>query len=380
MTMRSSWGSITKLGTNRYRLRYWGNGDDGYRRRTEIVRGTRKDAGDRLAALRVEHTQDAPVPTVGQMWARFVLPDKERMNAHGQLSDNTLSQYRSTWRRHVSPRWSSVPCNAVRPLDVQDWLDGLARPAAESALSLVRQVLNYAVRYEVIATNPFSIHYRLPPVGDSRRDKGTWTLSELTDLWRDTIRDTWFEPSFILCAFGGCRVGESLGVLASEVELTEVDGIPVALVPIRRQVTSSTLTERLKTRASERTVIVCGDPALSLAATASDGRHWLVDDGCGAPATSRQVNRSWTRAMPAKDIHPYRNLRNSWQTFMRWELNLDTWLIETLMGHSIHGITGQYYDRPTVEQMAAQVAHAYSALGTRWDISNNFIVSDLRKC
>lgn len=377
--MRRSWGSITRLGTNRYRLRWWANGDDGYRRRTEIVHGTRKQASDRLAAIRVEHTNDAPVPTIGMVWENWVLPDKERSCASGQLSANTLRQYRSTWRRHVEPRWASVPCDAVRPLEVQGWLDTMARPAATAALSLARQVLNYAVRFMLVESNRFALGYRLPPVGDSHRDKAIWTLSELCDLWRTTIRDTWFEPSFILCAFGGCRVGESLGVLASEVEVKEVGGLPVALVPIRRQVTSATLTDKLKTRASERTVIVCGDPALSLAATAADGRYWLVDDGCGAPATALQVNRSWQRVMPPDDIHPYRNLRNAWQTYMRWELLVEPWLIETLMGHSTAGVTGQYYDRPSVEQMARNVVKAYQTLGTRWDISNNFIVSDLRK-
>jgi integrase len=359
MTMRRSWGSITRLGTNRYRLRWWANGDDGYRRRTEIVHGTRKEASDRLAAIRVEHTSDAPIPTVGDVWRRWVLPDKERAHANGSLATNTLASYRSTWERHVAPRWENVPCDAVHPVDVQTWLDTKTRTVAQSSLSLARQVMQYAMRYEIVSANPFTIGYTMPTAG-TRRDKGTWTLDEIVEMW-EGLRGTWAEASFILCAFGGCRVGESLGVLASEVELTQVDGFDVALVPIERQVTVRGLTDRLKTRTSRRTVVVCGEPARALADLASHADHWLVDDGLGHPTTNHAVN-VWWRETGAD--HPYRNLRNAWQTYMRWELLVPPYLIETLMGHVTDGVTGQYYDRPTTLQMASTVAKAF---GTLWD-------------
>jgi hypothetical protein len=57
--------------------------------------------------------------------------------------------------------------------------------------------------------------------------------------------------------------------------------------------------------------------------------------------------------------HPFRNLRNSWQTWMRWEVGLPPYYIEPLMGHKVRGVTGQHYDRPTPEVLAAAVARAY---------------------
>lgn len=30
---RADWGTITKVGANKWRLRYWANGSDGYKRR-----------------------------------------------------------------------------------------------------------------------------------------------------------------------------------------------------------------------------------------------------------------------------------------------------------------------------------------------------------
>ena len=63
--------------------------------------------------------------------------------------------------------------------------------------------------------------------------------------------------------------------------------------------------------------------------------------------------------------HPFRNLRNSWQTWMRWEARLAPWAIERLMGHKVAGVTGAYYDRPSDEVIADMLADAYR--GRNWE-------------
>lgn len=57
---RSTWGSITRLGKDRYRLRWWEERDDGYVRRSEVVRGTRRAAERRLAEIRSSLDETAP--------------------------------------------------------------------------------------------------------------------------------------------------------------------------------------------------------------------------------------------------------------------------------------------------------------------------------
>lgn len=63
--------------------------------------------------------------------------------------------------------------------------------------------------------------------------------------------------------------------------------------------------------------------------------------------------------------HPFRNLRNSWETWMRWEVGVAPWAIEVAMGHKLGGVTGRYYDRPTDEVVAAVFADAYRS--RPWD-------------
>ncbi len=356
---RSAWGALTEVEPNVWRLRFWSSGPDGYKRRSKTVRGSRLDAERVRSELMLLHSDDAPCPTVGEVWERWALPSYERREAAGDMSAYTLRQYRSGWNRHASPRWADVPCDAVRPLDVQQWLDGLSYNGALQSMNVLRPTLDYAVRYGKVVTNPFRERYLMPSKsGKADMDKGVWTLGELGGVWRDHALGQWWEAAFLLSAFGGCRVGESLGVTPGDVELREVGGVPVALVRIERQVPSvgSEVRDKLKNPQSHRTIAIPGRAGLRVAALAASCDWWLSGDGLGGPSTQRRLMLAWKSEGMA---HPFRNLRNSYETNMRWALRLPPWIVEPLLGHAGKGVTGQYYDRPSADMFAEAVAGAY---------------------
>lgn len=357
---RAAWASITEVERGAvYRIRYWSAGPDGYRRRSCTIRGTRKQAEQRRAELMLAHSDDAPCPTMGEVWERWYLPATVRRVDDGDLSEHTLMQTRSTWNRHVSPRWESVPCDAVRPLHIQQWLDGMTRGGATRGLGLLRTMLDYPVRYGLIETNPARERYLMPSKSTvAHHDDGVWTLAELGEAWR-AVHGQWFEAAFLLAAFGGLRLGESMGVRGEDVRVDVIAGVPVALVSVERQVQNrGEVTERLKTAQSRRVVAIPGRAATRLGELAASERVWLSGDGMGGPNTQARLNASWSAAGMA---HPFRNLRNSWQTWMRWELRVPPYYIEVLMGHAGKDVTSRYYDRPQAEMFAEVMADAYRA-------------------
>jgi len=363
---RADWGSVTEIERGkRYRLRWWANGPDGYKRHSETVRGTRRDAWDRLAALRLDHSTDAPVPTVGECWSRWYEPDLVRQVEAGDLSRRTLGEYRTTWGAQVSGAWADVPVDQVRPLAVQQWLSGLAHNAARVAVIVMRRTLAYAVRYEVIPANPMDVSYVMPSVSTSARaDDFVWDSAGLCDCWR-TTHGSFVEPAFLLSAFGSCRVGESLAARAEEVSRMDVGGIAVAVVPITRQVlsTGGMPTDRLKNPQSRRPVVLAGDPAERLLGLAGEvGRGWLANDGCGRPLSQKVARDEFARSLGAAgmDTHPYRNLRNSWETVARWTLRMPPWVTEKMMGHAGKDVTARHYDRPQVDEFASTLAEAWA--------------------
>lgn len=362
---RAAWGSVTEVSPGVWRIRFWAEGPGGYRRRSRTVRGSRKDAEAARAQLLLEHGEDAPCPTVAQAWERWALPTYDARLADGSLAPMSHDRYVKAWGRLVEPRWGSVTLDQVRPLQVQQWISSLTLTQAKIAVVVLSAVMDHAVRYELVEHNPMREKYLMPPKSTvRRRDDGTWTLTELLAL-SDDLRGQWFEAAFLLAAFGSCRVGEALGVTAGDVELREVGGVPVALVPIVRQVPNvGAPTERLKTAESRRTVVLVGRAALRLSeiASALPAEWYLTHDGVGKWQSQSRLNDSWHELGMS---HPFGNLRPSWQTWMRYEARVAVPFIEALMGHRRPGVTGLHYDRPTPDVLAEVVSDAY--LARRWD-------------
>ena len=355
---RSAWGALTQVDDSTWRIRYWSSGPDGYKRRSKTVRGSRLDAERARSELMLLHSDDAPCPTVAEVWESYALPDLKRRNADGDVSDGTLKQYGYAWQKHVRPVWGDVQCDAVRPLAVQQWLYGATISAAKQGIVLLRLVLDYAVRYELVTHNVAREKYLMPSASTAEsRDKGVWTLDELGGVWR-AVHGTWMEGAFLLAAFGGLRVGEALGVRGDDVELRTVGGVPVALVRVERQAGDKGVTDALKTPQSRRTVAIPGRAALRLAELAASGGY-LSGDGLGGPSTRFRLRKSWSELPLGGLMHPFRNLRNSWQTNARWSLRLPPWMVEPMMGHSAQGVTGIYYDRPQADVFAEVMADAY---------------------
>jgi integrase len=367
---RSTWGTNEAAGPGRRRLRYLADEHDGrgYARHSKTIDGTRRDGDEELARLRLSHSSDAPVPTVAECWGTWFLPDRQRRARAGEMSESTVMQYRSLWRCHIEPTWGDVPVSDVRPLAVQQWLSTLRSSAAMPCVHLMRGIIGYAVRYETIASNPMDMDYVMPPRSTSRRqDDGIWSLDDLGRIW-SAIWGSWYEAAFILSAFGSCRVGEALGPMASEVESRAIEAyglsVPVAVVPLRRQIRNDEMpSERLKNRWSRRPVVVAGRAAERLCAIASArGDDWLSGDGTGLSPRQDRLRAAWSGdlAEAGIDVHPFKNLRPSWETYMRWTLHVEPWVIEKMMGHVGEGVTGRHYDKPAADEFSSTMASAYA--------------------
>lgn len=358
---RDAWGSITydprkQVGVIRYRASI---DERGYMRHTKTVHGTRQEVEEERARLMLLHGKEAPCPTVRSAWKQWCLPDLDRMVEDGDMAPLTRKQYEKSWRLYIEPRWGDVQLDQVKPLQVQQWISTMTASPAGQAVSALGRIMDYAVRYEVVDHNPMRERYIMPSKSTiERADKGIWKLEELEGVWR-RVYGLWWEPAFLLAAFGGCRLGESMAPLAGDVEPRDVDGVPLALVPITCQVASSgARVVKPKTPQSVRTVVLAGKAALRLREIASSMQPDtpLTNDGLGHHQCQYRLKDAW-RSM--KMEHAYRNLRNGWQTYMRWDLKVEPYFIESMMGHKVAGITGAHYDRPDADQFANVMADAY---------------------
>ena len=371
---RSSWGSNEPAKRDGCRrLRYWADLHDGrgYCRRSMTIRGSKRDGDAKLSELWLRFGDGHAAVTVGEACESWWLPAIEDSVERGVLSKNSAKVYKSAWNKHVRQRWRDAFVGDIAHEEVQEWLLGLTPMLARTCRTVLRGVLEKCVARRVLERNVMKDDYEMPRVqgrGKRAPERPCLSLEGIRSAWK-ALWGSPCEAAFILCAFGSCRVGESLGVLAREVVFgTSLDGIPVVTCPISKQVDNRTgrVSDRLKNEWSYRSVVVAGPPAIRLrdlaAAAVEAGETWLCDDGIGAPLTQTMLRKMISQRMGDAGLNAFapQILRPSWETSIaRWTLHLDSEVIEKLMGHVGSGVTGRHYDRPGVAEFVGAVSSAY---------------------
>ena len=360
---RSSWGCAQKVRPGVYRLRYMADGE----RRSETVYGTRREADDRLAELRVKHgsgPSKKPV-TVGEAYEKYYWPHVETAAV-----SSTRTNTASLWRAHVGPRWSGVPLRDVRPGDFQEWLLTLTRSQAVSSLRVMRGILKRAVMHGLLELFPLNVSFEMPDRVDRPRPRTVIREADM-EAYYAAAESCGLGATFVLAACCGLRVGESLGPMVGEVMRMEDGGVTVAAVPVTRQIDASGKVatkagpgggevERLKTRKSERWAAVGGVWAERLLALQDEARArgdvWLTDDGLGNPVPQWDARGRWAGALKAAGLPRIllKNLRPTFATVMDAH-DVPVEQVARLMGHTKPDITFDVYQRPGLER-AVQIA------------------------
>ena len=354
---RRAWGSVTEAARGKkYVLRWVENTPSGRKRRSRTIYGTYREACNELAKIQATKCDERAVPTIGSLFEARYLPWLERR--YEDSASNTKSLYLRAWKNHCEPKWARVPIDQVKPLDVQEWLDGMAHGNAHSALIVMRRALDFAVNLEQIPSNPFRRDYEMPAKG-SARSKEVYGLAQAAEMLAK-VEGMPYEAAYILAAFGGCRTGESLGVRVEDVREIRAGGVRFAAVAVKRQAghRNGEIRDGTKTAQSERETLV-PEPYCSILLKLrdereADGLEWMSEAG-GRPIGTGTLGYLWRKV---GDI-PFANLRNSWRTFAQYEWGVGYSTLELLMGHKIPGVTGQRYLRPSTEQLAEDFAASY---------------------
>ena len=228
---------------------------------------------------------------------------------------------------------------------------------AKTSLMLLRRILDKCVMLELLPANPASVTYRMPKQSN-KRDTAVYSLSELCEVLEALRGSVVYIPA-ILCGIGSCRVGESLGVRKENIMSYEYAGMTLAIIDIDTQVDNNgEVLDKLKTSQSKRPIVIPEPWSKDILSVDTD---WLADKGSGKPVSQPVVRHVWRDLLKDNGFKciPFRNLRNSWRTIMRWELGIDSDYVEKMMGHTGKGVGEIHYDRPQWKQFADVVGEAW---------------------
>lgn len=276
MSRRRAFGSVRKLRSGRFQVRYTGPDGRHYTGRQADGRAltfaTRGAAGAYLAGVAADIERgrwvspDAPRAAPPPLLADYAAAWMRQR----RLADRTREHYAQLLRDHVLPVLGGLAVPAITPSAVRLWHAGLAGttgPTAQAhAYGLLRSIMATAVADDLIPASPC----RVRGAGQSRR-AGRTELPALGELEVIVARTpAQYRAMVLIAAWCGLRFGELAELRRSDADL------PGGRLHVRRAVvrtSAGTLVKTPKSQAGRRDVAV---PPHLLPALAAHLREYVA--------------------------------------------------------------------------------------------------------
>jgi hypothetical protein len=163
-------------------------------------------------ALRIDANSQTPQAesgpeTIAELVAHYRLKELKE-DSHSRKSFPTRAAYRSYLNNWVLPRWGELKLDQIKPVTVEQWLDGIKRAKATRAKirNLMSALFSHAMRYEWTDKNPIKL------VRQSAKRERIPDVLELAELQLLLTKlDTRERTLVLLAAATGLRVSELLG-------------------------------------------------------------------------------------------------------------------------------------------------------------------------
>ena len=150
-------------------FRWWETGSDGKNKYRKAIVGSVETLTNEASALkaaqalRIDANQQTPQTEVGPdtvaaLVAHYRL--KELANdRNGRKAFSTRAAYEYNLTNWILPRWGDHKLDQVKPVSVEEWLDGIKRAKGTRAKirNLMSALFTHAMRYEWIDRNPIKL-------------------------------------------------------------------------------------------------------------------------------------------------------------------------------------------------------------------------------
>lgn len=346
---------------------------DGRRRWREVSADTRKEAGERLEALRKQVTVNTQAD--GRQKVADYLEWWLTESVAPVRNPRTLASYRQVVRLYLAPTLGHHKLYDLNPQHVQAMVNQLAKRVSPRTVQYTRDVLrnalNRAIRLGHVARNA-ATYVDVPAV--RRVERRPLSLVEARTLLR-TIQGNRLETLFTVSLELGLRPGEAEGLRWSDVDLEH--GMLTARVQLQRAGGGLALVP-LKTERSRRTIPLPDFVLQSLKqqrvrwleARMKAGPDWQGDrwdlvffTATGGPLSARNVVRDFKAVLVAAGLPDVRlyDLRHTTPTLLQ-SLGVDARTIMEILGHSQISVTLNTYTHVDPSMTRAAMASLDDAL------------------
>lgn len=347
--------------------------DEGTAKRVEVYGRTAKEARDKAAEVR--RRLDASMPardrkeTLGEFTSTWV----SATLAASDLKETTRSNYATLARTHIiGAPLGDVTLDRLRPTHVEKWLvdrraAGLADSTVRSAYTVLRQVLDTAVRDHAIARNPAALVKR-PKV---EQQEAAYLSPEQVRALLEAAEGSRYRPLFELLVNTGMRRGEALALRWSDVDL---EGRSIRVRGTLARIGGELVVTAPKTRKSVRSVhmtdtaerllrsqrVQQAEERLRAGSVWAAGSAYVFTTETGQPCDPRNALRALKVAADRAGLSGVglHTLRHSAASVMLTN-GVPLKVVSDVLGHSSVAITGDVYGH-VAPDVAAQALDALS--------------------
>lgn len=319
--------------------------------RRTVTANTKREALDRLRELQASTGTALPTSpasmTIGEVaerWLRDVIQPNKRAN--------TYASYETTWRVHVKGRLGHTRILAIRPLHIEAFYaelerGGISGRTRENVHLVLSRVLEQAVRWQMLATNPARA---VTPPQREDVEMTVWTREQAQAFLRVALADRL--GALYVCAIAtGLRQGELFGWQWKDLDLDNARGqVQRTLVEVRGKLSLGPP----KTRAGARAVDL---PAVAVRALAAhreamrlEGHevtgeaHVFVDTEGGLLRKSNVRRRNYAPLLAKAELPviTFQDLRHTCATLLL-SMNTHPKVVSERLGHTDVKVTLDVY-------------------------------------
>jgi len=210
--------------------RWYETGTDGKSKYRKAIVGTVEALANQTSALKAAqalridanheapHTEGGP-KTVAELIAHYRLKELVGEN-QGRKAFSTRAAYECYLNAWILPRWGTYRIDQVKPVAVEEWLDGIKRAKGTKAKirNLMSAIYHHAMRYEWIERNPIQL------VRQSAKREKVPDVLELAELQLLLTKLDVRERTLVLLdAATGLRVSELLALRWGDVDFENLE-------------------------------------------------------------------------------------------------------------------------------------------------------------
>ncbi len=306
-------------------------------RKSAVVYGSYKKAVEKKHELLVELGDSDALKsglTLDAYFERFYLPD-----AKHRLRPKTVYDYEGKYRTHIQKAFGAMNLSEINPVSIDAWKLTLSDKMRPKAFQLLHQILEKAVRSDLLTTNPCDRAERPKKSDDYEPDV---LPPQFVPTYIELFSGSPIEAAFLLCI--GC------GLRRSELIALDWEDITDGEVEISAGVTTyggHTHEDKPKSRFGMRTITIPPTIASRLEELRSAGA--VVKNSKGERMHPDRLSKLYRKTL--EDLPPdvprvsLKNIRHT-SLSLAADAGVDILAISRRAGHSGVGITNRYYLRP----------------------------------